>query len=198
MNRMVTAAVTAAGSLALLSGVLVAGAAPAGATPVPNGAFGAAATGPVTLAPVAGAQPGHTPAVASNANLPGLLATGTIVDRADDLGAWSRINQPIVLTLPNHGSLSASGIRSWCLYNNGSPFGGTDIFSGAIVQVGQLTVPLPARPAPNTVINLPDAAGTITLNQQIPVGPGLAVYAIYAVIGGQTVTLGASGCDVGE
>ena len=47
-------------------------------------------------------------------------------------------------------------------------FGGVTIFSGAITYLlpSDLTIPLPEKPAPNTVITLPGSAGTITLNYQ--------------------------------
>lgn len=195
MNRMIARTVTVAASMALLGSAALTGAAGASADGVtPTEAWGASATGPVELSPVARAIPGNTPQVASNANLAGLLATGPITNRADVTGAWSRVTQGIVLTLPNNGSLTAAGVRSWCIYNDDNPFGGATIFSGAIVQVGQTTVPLPANPAPNTVITLPDAAGTITLNEQTSTAGRLTVNAIHAVLGSQTVNLGITQC----
>jgi hypothetical protein len=195
MNRMIVRTVTVAASMALLGSAALTGAAGAGAGDVtPTEAWGAQAIGPVVLSQVARATTDNTPQVASHANLAGLLATGPITDRADITGAWSRVTQGIVLTLPNNGSLNAAGVRSWCIYNDDSPFGGAAIFSGAIVQVGQITVPLPENPAPNTVITLPDAAGTITLNEQTSTAGRLTVNAIHAVLGSQTVNLGITQC----
>ena len=205
MKRMITAAVTAAGSLALLGGALVAGGAPALALPTTNQAYGASATGTITLAPVAVATPTFNPAVASNANIPGLLSTTTITDRASTGGAWARVNGPVVLTLPGNGSLfnqpannslATAGLRSWCEVDGGSVYGGATIFSGAITYLlpSILTIPLPEKPAPNTVITLPNSAGTITLNYQNTTAGVHTFEAIKAVLGGQTVNLGVSQC----
>ena len=154
MKRMITAAAAAAGSLALLGGALVAGGAPALAGLPTNQAWGADATGTITLSPVALATPSFNPAVASNANIPGLLATSTITDRASTGGAEARINGPTVLTLPGNGSLlnlpannslTTSGLRSWCEVDGSDVFGGATIFSGAIMQIGYTTIALPAE-----------------------------------------------------
>ncbi len=208
MKRMITAAAAAAGSLALAGGALVAGGAPALAGPTTNQAWGADATGTITLSPVALATaPGFNPAVASNANIPGLLSTTTITDRASSGGAWARVNGPTVLTLPGNGSLlnqpannslATSGLRSWCEVDGSDVFGGVTIFSGAITYLrpSDLTIPLPEKPAPNTVISLPLGAGTITLNYQNTTGGVHTFEAIKAVLGGQTVDLGVSQCYV--
>ena len=210
MKRKISRAAAAAGSLALLGGALVAGAAPALAAPPPaTRSWGAAASGTITLAPVALAMPASSPVVASNANIAGLLATTTITDRASAGGAWARVNGGIVLTLPNNGSLTTSGLRSWCTFTVGDGdhdgddvVGGATIFSGAITvhylpsdhHPSDLTIPLPQKPAPNTVITLPDSAGTITLNDQTITGEVATFEAIKAVLSGQTVDLGVSQC----
>ena len=206
MKRMITAAAAAAGSLALAGGALVAGGAPALAGPTTNRAWGAGASGTIVLSPVAVATPSFDPAVASNANIPGLLATTTITDRASTGGAWARVNGPTVLTLPGNGSplslpannsLATSGLRSWCAVgSSGDVFGGATIFSGAITYLrpSDLTIPLPEKPAPNTVITLPNLAGTITLNYQTTIAGIHTFEAIHAVLGGQTVDLGVSQC----
>jgi hypothetical protein len=201
---MITAAAAAAGSLALIGGALVAGGAPAFAKASGNLAWGADATGPITLSPVALATPSFNPAVASNANIPGLLATTTITDRASTGGAWARVNGPTVLTLPGNGSLldlpannslTTAGLRSWCTVDgDGDVFGGATIFSGAIMQIGYATIALPEKPAPNTVLTLPGSAGTITLNYQNTTAGRHTFEAIKAVLGGQTVDLGVSQC----
>ena len=196
MKSMIAGAVAAAGSLALIGSAVVATAGPAGAA-VGNGAYGAAAHGPIDLYPVANATVGNTPQVASNANIPGLLTTSTIVDRADTSGAWSRVNGGIVVNLPGSGRLQASGVRSWCRIIAGSVYGGARIFSGSVVQFGQVTVSLPTDPAPNTVINLPDGEGTITLNVQNDNAGEHGFAAIeVSLTDGQTVVLGVSGCYV--
>jgi hypothetical protein len=208
MKRMITAAATVAGSLALAGGALVAGGAPALALPPTNTSWGADATGTIALAPVAVATPSSGPEVAANANIPGLLATSTITDRASTGGAWARVNGPTVLTLPGNGSVfnlpannsvTTSGVRSWCTVDSfGDVFGGATIFNGMITfdRPSYLTIPLPEKPAPNTVITLPFGAGVITLNYQTTVAGVSTFEAIHAVIGGQTVDLGVSQCFV--
>ena len=208
MRRTIAAAAAAAGSLALAGGALVAGGAPALAGPTTNRAWGAGASGTITLSPVAVATPGSDPAVASDANIPGLLATSTITDRASTGGAWGRVNGPTVLTLPGNGSLltlpannslATAGLRSWCTVDSsGDVFGGVTIFSGAVTYLrpSDLTIPLPEKPAPNTVITLPGGAGTITLNYQTSSGGVHTFEAIHAVLGGQTVNLGVTECFV--
>jgi hypothetical protein len=143
---------------------------------------------------VALATPMNMAAVASNANLGGLLATGIIQDRADSLGATSQLSQGIVLTLPRHGSLTATALRSWCVTIGPSTLGGANIYSGAILQVGQTAITLPVRPPANDVITLANGAGTITLNKQATVAGVPIVAAIQAKLPGQTVTLGVSSC----
>ena len=192
MKRMIKAAVTAAGSLGVIGTVLTAGAAPALAAPM-NTAYGAAAVGILNLAPVAVATPMNTAAVASNANLGGLLATGVIQDRADYRGATSQLSQGIVLTLPRQGKLTATGLRSWCVRTGPFTFGAANIYSGAILQVGQATITLPVSPPANDVLSLPNGV-TITLNKQVRVAGVLTVTAIQAQLPGQLVKLGVSSC----
>ena len=112
-----------------------------------------------------------------------------------------------MLTLPDHGSLTTSGLRAWCTLSGGDKdndnddvVGGVTIFSGAIMQLGQTTIVLPQKPAPNTVIDLPaDPADTITLNYQT-IHNGVPTFAaIRAVLpGGQIVTLAAAQCGFEE
>ena len=197
MKRKTSRAAAAAGSLALLGGALVAGTGPALATPPPNRSWGAAASGKIMLTPVALATRDSGPAVASNANIAGLLATSTITDRASAGGAGARVNGPTVLTLPDHGSLVTSGLRSWCTVSGDDDVhGGATIFSGAITyfRPSDRTIALPEQPAPNTVIILPDKAGKIVLNSQVD--GGRRTEAIKAEIDGQLVNLGVSQCGL--
>jgi hypothetical protein len=194
MKRLKRAAIAAAGLLALAGSVLVAPASTALADSVPNESFGAAAIGSQDLAPVAPATPDSPPGVASNANLAGLLATGTIQDRATDSGATSQVFQGIRLTLPSGGSLSADGLRSWCLNRGDGAIGSANIYNGAILQIGQSTIPLPVNPPPDDAIKLADGAGTVILNAQFADGPIHYVAAVYAELPGQLVELAVSAC----
>ena len=197
MKRVVLAGVTAAGSLALIGGVLVAGGGAALAASTTNRAWGAGATGTIMLSPVAVATPTFTPAVAPNANIAGLLSTSTIVDRADSAGAWSRVEAGMVLRLPGQGWLTSSGVRSWCTVGtSGDVSGGATIVAGSVTQLGRSIVPLSHKPAPNTVIMLAGGSGTITLNYQRTTRGVHTFEAVHAVLGGQAVDLGVSECYV--
>ena len=81
MNRIVSGTVKAAGALAVAGGAILASAIPAGAVTLPR-AWGAEATGTVSLPQVAVATTANTPATAFNASAPPLLSTGFILDRA--------------------------------------------------------------------------------------------------------------------
>jgi hypothetical protein len=200
------AAVAAAGSLALLGGVVAVSAMPASADDYTNGAYGASATGPLTLAPVAQAEPGSSPRLASNANLGNLLTTGLIKTTATTMSATAKI-AGVVVNLSDLSKLTASNVTSACYRDFlGNVVGDTDISSGRIVTIGQTTIALPSEPAPNTVISVPGIA-TITLNQQSSVAGQLTVNAIYIALGNtrqaltramrqQTLTIGNSSCAV--
>jgi hypothetical protein len=190
MNRILGTAVKVAGALAITAGTIMA-AVPASAAPV-NSAFGAFATGPITLAPVALATPTNTAAVASNANVAGFLATGVIMDRADASLATALVKSPVVTMSGIMASLSATYVRSSCRVFGGTVSTRTDIYNGSMVQVGENTIPLPENPAPNTVIVIDGA--TITLNMQVT-GLGLKVVTAIAIsVGGQNLRLGGSRC----
>ena len=198
MKRMITRAAAAAGSLALVGGVVVAGAAPAAAKPSGNDAYGAATTGTVVTPPVAYATPGNSPLVASNANVPGVLSTGNIFDRSDPNGSSSRVTQGVVINLPDGGQLQASQVSSWCRIVGGDVYGGVTITAGRIIgnQNPDMSFSLPMHPAANDVITLPNGAGTITLNDQTG-GPGFGYTAIDAdLTGGQVVVIAVSACFV--
>ena len=199
MKRMIIRAAAAAGSLALVGGMVVAGAAPAGADPFGNGAYGAATGGTVYTPPVANATPEDSPLVASNANVPGVLSTGNIFDRSDPNGSSSRVTQGVVITLPDGGQLQASQVTSWCrIVNDEVVYGGVTITAGRIIgnQNPNMSFSLPMHPVANDVITLPNGAGTITLNDQTG-GPEFGYAAIYAdLTGGQRVVLAVSACYV--
>jgi hypothetical protein len=190
MNRILGTAVKVAGSLAITAGTILA-AVPASAATT-NQAYGAAATGPLTLAPVAVATPTNTAAVASHANLAGFLATGVIMDRADATFASALVNSPVVTMSSIMATLSASYVRSACRIFGSTIFARSDIYNGSIVQVGHSTIALPENPAPNTVITIPGA--TITLNLQAVSLGFKTVTAIAISVGGQTLQLGVSQC----
>ena len=137
--------------------------------------------------------------VASNANVPGLLTTGTIFDRAATDGASSRITQGVVINLPDNGKLTLSGSSSWCRIFGSDVYGGADLFGGSITynRPSQLTIPLPQKPAADTVITLPFGDGTVTLNDQNTSSGEHGFAAVYVdLTDGQSVVLNVSGCYV--
>ena len=107
-----SSAVRVAGSLAVVGGALAAGAAPADAAPSDNGAahagaplsnnqaYGVAATGPITIDPVALATRGSTPAVSSGVVVPSFITTGGILDRAAYNASYSHVGSVKVQLLP--------------------------------------------------------------------------------------------------
>jgi len=215
MNRIFRRAVIAAGSLGVAGGIALAPL-PASAAPMPViAAWGAHATGAITIPQVALATPGHTPVVASNANYSPYLATGRIVDRATPDTALSRVESPLVTVSP-YGTMSASQVTSWCnispprMSDAISAVGGASVFSGAIstsggyfLTVGMNPTPVtsynpPQNPAPNTRVFLwsPNlrVVATITFNKQTISKGGITVSAIYVSSRSQTLGLGTSSC----
>ena len=206
MKRMIIRAAAAAGSLALVGGAVVAGAAPAGAQDTSNGAYGAATGGTIFTAPVANASPGNSPLVASNANVPGVLSTGVILDRSDPNGSSSHVTQGVVINVPGYGKIQASGVDTWCriIDDGNNVIGGTTITAGAITFFNRSTnstfsMTLPMHPVPNDVITLPNGEGTVTLNVQTDDGGEMGFGGIYAQLaGGQNVVVAVSACFIFE
>jgi hypothetical protein len=206
MKRMIFRAAAAAGSLALVGGAIAAGAAPAGAAAFGNGAYGAATGGTIFTPPVANATPGNSPLVASNANVPGVLTTGVILDRSDPNGSSSHVSQGVVVNVPGYGTIKASGVDTWCrIINSGNNvIGGTTITAGAITFFNRSTnstfsMTLPMHPAANDVITLPNGEGTVTLNVQNDTSGEYGFAGIYAQLaGGQNVVVAVSACFINE
>jgi hypothetical protein len=193
VNRLFSGAVKVAGSLAVIGGAIVAAAGPAGAA-TPVSAWGAQASPPQFLAPVAPASTlTFTPNSASNANLPGLLATGTIFDRASTTTGYALVNSPLVTLRAVQAWVKADQVTSTCRMVGPFTFGSADVPNGSITQTGQSTIALPAAPAPNTTYVLPGGA-TVTLNKQTTIGPLRTVVAVQVTYGPQIVNLGVTTC----
>jgi len=198
MKNKIGRAAAAAGSLALLGGAALAGAGPAAAAPFGNGAYGAATGGTIFTPPVANASVGEALS-ASNANVPGLLTTGPIFDRAAADGASSRITGGVVINLPHNGKLTLTGSSSWCRIFGSDAFGGANLFGGSITYnlPSLITIPLPQQPAADTVIDLPYGDGTVTLNDQTDDVGEHGFAAVYVdLTDGQSVVLNVSGCYI--
>ena len=84
MVKGMTGIVKVTGALAMAGGIIAMAAMPAAAA-APNEAYGSAATGPISASPIGLATyPGTSPVTVSNANVTGLLTTGTVTDTAPD------------------------------------------------------------------------------------------------------------------
>jgi hypothetical protein len=201
MNGRINGLVKVAASASLVAGVVMATAGPAAAAGGPNTSDGAAATGLITIAPVAPASStGTTSNQLANVNLGGgLLQAGLITDTADATGSTSTIASP-TLDLTALVTLTAGTITSSCSIdtNTGAASGTSGITNGTITALGGLLtgpINLAANAAPNTTVSVPGVA-TITLNRQVVTGDTLEVDALYVSLLGttQTLTVGTSVC----
>ena len=188
-----------AASASLVAGAIMATAGPAAAAS-PNSADGAAATGLITLNPVAPATyPGTSPNTVATLNVANLITTGIITDTADATTASSTIANPAV-TLSTLATLRARVITSSCAFDpNTDAVTGTATLANARVAIlGAANIALDANPAPNTTVTVPGVA-TLTLNRQTtdPADGTLTVDAIYVDLLGstQTITIGTSVCN---
>jgi hypothetical protein len=190
--------IKAAASASLVAGVIMATAGPAAAAG-PNTSDGAAATGLITLAPVAPASfPGTSPATVASVNIAGLLTAGVVTDTADATDASSTIAN-VNATLSAVAAVRATAVTSSCTFdtNTGTVTGTSGITNGRVALVGLANIALDANAAPNTTVSVPGIA-TITLNRQTTAPDGtLTVDAIYVDLLGdtQTITIGTSTCN---
>jgi hypothetical protein len=92
--------------------------------------------------------------------------TGIVTDAAGAVSASSRI-PALAVVLPGHGSLRAAVVSSACSFSRktGVVTGSSSITGGQITSPGGKTIALPAHPAPNTQVVVPDLA-KIILNRQ--------------------------------
>lgn len=192
MNRILSSAVKVAGSLAVVGGVVVAAAMPAGAAP-PTRSWGVEASGTIHVFPVALATFFNTPQTSSGVNVPDLVTTSGILDRASGTIAYSQVGSPRVYvdgTITDQ--LNATMASSFCEIGGLSTSGTSVIQAGSITQTGQPTIALPRDPGVNTKIFIPGA--TITLNKQGVIAGLRTVTAIYVSMPGQTVSIGVAKC----
>jgi hypothetical protein len=192
----------AAASASLVAGAILATAGPAAAAG-PNQSDGAAATGLISLAPVAPASfPGTSPATVASVNVAGLLTTGVITDTADATDASSTIAN-VDATLTAVAAVRAAAVTSSCTFdtNTGAVTGTSGITNGRVALVGLPNITLDANAAPNTNVDVTVAGldvATITLNRQVTAADGtLTVDAIYVQLlnSTQTITIGTSTCN---
>jgi hypothetical protein len=194
VNRLVKVAASAS----LVAGAIMATAGPAAAAS-PNSADGAAATGIITLDPVAPATyPGTSPNTVATLNVANLITTGIITDTADATTASSTIADPAV-TLSALATVRARTITSSCAFdpNTDAVTGTATLANARVAIVGAANIALDANPAPNTGVDVPGVA-SIVLNQQTTAADGtLTVNAIAITLLGstQTITIGTSVCN---
>jgi hypothetical protein len=167
MNRMIRGAVGLAGSLALVVGGLGATAPSAAASTPVNQSYALNAVGHFSAQTVGQATySGGSPVILPNVDTAGLLHTGIVTNAAGAVSASSRIPD-LAVVLPGHGSLRAAAVSSSCLFNRktGRVTGASSVTGGQITRPGGRTIALPAHPAPNTRLVIPDLA-VIILNRQ--------------------------------
>jgi hypothetical protein len=189
-------AAVVAGSLGVATSLGL-GALPASATISPAEAWGAAATGPAVINPVALATPQHSPVLAAHTSYAHFLATGLIVDWAGRTASHSLVSSPRVnlaaFGAPPGATVSASKITSWCHASGDNAFRGAGILGGALDGTH-----LPVHPALNTVVVIRNGAGdpigSVTLNWQGDMGGHLMVIAMYVTLGPEILELGAAQC----
>src|ERR1700761_697158 len=190
--------VKAAASVSLVAGAIMATAGPAAAAG-PNASDGAAATGAVTIDPVAQATTGNSPVTVADIDVAGLLTTGVITDRANRTTASSTIAD-VAATLVTGTALNATAVTSSCAFDadTGAVTGTSSITGGNVTVAGVPLLTLAANAGPNTTVDVPGVA-TITLNRQTtdPTDGTLTVDAIYVNLlsGTQTLTIGTSTCN---
>ena len=172
--------VKAAASASLVAGAIMATAGPAAAAG-PNTSDGAAATGLITLAPVAPASfPGTSPASVANLNVAGLITTGLITDTADATDASSTIAD-VGATLTARTGLTATAVTLVVHLRHQHRRRDRHVQHCRRPRhlAGIPLLTLAANAAPNTTVNVPGVA-TITLNRQVTAADGtLTVDAIY-------------------
>ena len=195
MNRLLTGAVTVAGSLALVGGAILAVAAPSGATVHSghhkaaigdNSSYGSSApSGPVTAPPQGLAQSnGTTQVPVSNVNITGLLHTQFTLDNAGLITAYSRVGYPSAsVSWSSHTvTLTASQVASACRSDTNTAT--ANVVSG-LLNVDGVIVNLPQHPYADESIALSGGLGTLILNHQIPAtGGGVEVQGAYLHVTG--------------
>jgi hypothetical protein len=181
MNRMTSAAEQAAGVLVLAVGLAAASALPAAAGTPTNLSYAVNASGRFSVNTLVGeaSYANGSPAVLPNADAAGLLSTGVITDAAGPASA-SALMPALVVTLPSRAALRATAISSKCTFNSKTGVvSGSAAFVGArIVRAGRRMIRLPADPAPNTMIVVPNVA-VIILNRQFSIGGTLTTEALH-------------------
>jgi hypothetical protein len=172
MNRLVTRVTAAAGSLALAGAAIVLAAVPAAATLTGgSSSYGAVAPAGLTTAPPQGlaASTGPTMQYQENVDIAGLLTTGLTLDTASTAAAYSRVTSvDAQMSGSGHSiGLIASQVASTC--NTGTLTASANLIKPVLTVDGS-SIALPAHPTEDESLTF--AAGTVTLNDQIPATGG--------------------------
>jgi hypothetical protein len=197
-RRIAAGAARIAGAFALAGALSMLAIMPASAAS-PNRSYATAATGLISSSPIGAASyPGTSPVTSGNANIAGLVTTGTYTDTADATDASSTVAS-VSGTLSTLFSLSAESVESSCTFNTntGLVTGTTTITDGSAMN-GLTTIPLTQNPAPNTTVSGLSGVASVTLNAQSTATDGtLTVTAIQISLLGstQTLNIGTSVCN---
>jgi hypothetical protein len=174
MNRMTSGAVKAAGALVLAVGLAAASALPAAGSTPTNLSYAVNAAGRFSVQTLVGeaSYANGSPVILPNADAAGLLSTGIITDAAGPTGA-SAMMPALRVALPSRAALRATAISSKCTFNSktGVVSGSARFVGARIVRAGRRMIRLPADPAANTRIVVPNVA-VIILNRQFSGGGG--------------------------
>jgi hypothetical protein len=204
MNRLLTKAAAAAGSLALAGSIVTMAAAPAAADLTGgNSAYGASAPAGLTTASPQGLATSTGPALVFVRNVdipPTLLQTGLTLDSASSHAAYSRVTSvDAQISGSGHSvSLTANQVASTC--RSDLLTASANIISGTLTMNGS-TILLPQHPTVDDAIAF--TGGTVTLNEQIPAtSSGLEVRAVHIHFTGtspaQDLYLAVSVCNTGS
>ena len=172
MNRLVTRVTAAAGSLALAGAAVMLAAVPAAALTGGSSSYGASApAGLITAAPQGLAvSTGPDLVFQRNVDIAGLLSTGLTLDTASTVAAYSRVTS-VDARMSGGGhsiGLVASQVASTC--NSGTLITASANLIKPVLTVDGTSFALPAHPTAGQ--SFTTAAGTVTLNDQIPATGG--------------------------
>jgi hypothetical protein len=203
MQRLLTGALTVAGTLALAGGALVAAAIPAAADGDPgNSAYALSApNGPVTSPPLALAQAsGPNSVTVRSLNVQGVVSTGLTQTFASTVTAFSRVGTVRVAAGADGitGSLTANQVASTCRSDGQND--SANIING-VLDINGFILNLPQHPSVDQAIPL-GGLGTLTLNQRFPAtGGGIEVVALHLHLSAtnpdQDLYMGVSVCSNG-
>jgi hypothetical protein len=173
----------------------------ANAAPGSTSSFALRTGGLITAGPFASSAcaPGAcAPGSLASANVVGVVSTGLLQTTATTTGASATVNN-INAILSGLTGLTATAVSSSCTIDavTGLVSGTTTIANGVVNTLLTPPINLAANPAPNTTVNVLDAAvASVVLNRQTTAPDGtLTVDAIFiTLLNLQTITIATSNC----